>query len=107
MISKMLLSLEEAISYLCAKPAGTFINDGEAAAKNPSAAAENPSAAVNGPSSGAEWVELLVREMTNATSVDNAKDRASRVLEILEKSISARVGEETAGSFQKVGICVL
>ena len=53
---------------------------------------------------GAEWVNLFVSEMMNATSPDDARARASRVLEILEKSISARAGAEAAQTFQKVNI---
>nr|KAJ0205428.1 hypothetical protein LSAT_V11C500275320 [Lactuca sativa] len=44
----------------------------------------------NIPKSGAEWVELFVTEMTSATSIDDARLRAMRVLETLEKSISER-----------------
>lgn len=56
------------------------------------------------PQNGAEWVELFVTEMTSATNMDDARARASRVLEILEKSIMARAADEAAQSFQKVGI---
>lgn len=56
----------------------------------------------NFPAEGAEWVELLVREMISATSVDDARGRATRVLENLEKSINSRVGAEAAESFHKV-----
>lgn len=51
---------------------------------------------------GAEWVELLVREMRSATSMDDARSRATRVLESLEKSISLRATAEAAQSFHKV-----
>ncbi|XP_037491810.1 uncharacterized protein LOC105634837 isoform X2 [Jatropha curcas] len=74
---------------------GTLPNDGDAAAS------ENTSAPSNLPADGAEWVDLFVREMMNATSVDDARARASRVLEILEKSISSHAAKETAQSFQK------
>ena len=65
---------------------------------------ENPSAAENLPMDGAEWVNLFVREMMSAASPDDARARASRVLELLEKSISARAGAEAAQAFQKVNI---
>lgn len=65
---------------------------------------ENPSAADNLPMDGAEWVNLFVREMMSATSPHDARARASRVLELLEKSISARAGAEAAQAFQKVNI---
>ncbi|PON90073.1 Ubiquitin system component Cue [Trema orientale] len=69
------------------------VNDGDVAVS------ENPSAHL--PVDGAEWVNLFVNEMMNATSPDDVRARASRVLEILEKSISARAGAEAAQSFQK------
>ncbi|CAN1160128.1 hypothetical protein LINPERPRIM_LOCUS21878 [Linum perenne] len=49
---------------------------------------------------GAEWVELFVREMTSATNMDDAKVRASRALEELEKSIYARAGAEAVKNFE-------
>jgi len=55
----------------------------------------------NLPSSGEEWVELFVREMTSATSIEDARSRATAVLELLEKSISERAGAEAAQSFHK------
>ena len=68
-----------------------------------SVAPEDASTQSNIPVDGAEWVELFVREMMSATSMDDARSRASRVLESLERSISARVGAEAAESFTKVG----
>lgn len=64
----------------------------------------------NLPADGTEWVELFVREMMSATSTDDARARATRVLESLEKSISASASAEAAQNFQKVGIvhlCIL
>lgn len=58
----------------------------------------------NLPVDGAEWVELVVKEMMSATSLDDARFRATRVLGSLEKSISARAGAEASQNFQKVGI---
>lgn len=55
----------------------------------------------NIPKSGAEWVELFVTEMTSATSIDDARLRAMRVLETLEKSISERVAGEAADTLHK------
>ncbi|CDO98166.1 unnamed protein product [Coffea canephora] len=66
-----------------------------------SVAPEDASTQSNIPVDGAEWVELFVREMMSATSIDDARSRASRVLESLERSISARVGAEAAESFTK------
>ncbi|GAV75440.1 CUE domain-containing protein [Cephalotus follicularis] len=68
------------------------------------AVCENPSAPNNFPVNGAEWVDLFVREMMSATSMDDAKARASSLLEILEKSISVRVGEEVAQGFNKENV---
>uniref|UniRef100_A0A0D9WSH8 CUE domain-containing protein n=1 Tax=Leersia perrieri TaxID=77586 RepID=A0A0D9WSH8_9ORYZ len=51
--------------------------------------------------SGSEWVELFVREMTNATDMDDARARASRALEVLEKSIVERAGADAAQNLQK------
>ncbi|KAL1814468.1 hypothetical protein ACET3Z_017042 [Daucus carota] len=53
---------------------------------------------------GAEWVELLLREMQSATSTDDARYRATRVLESLEKSISVRASAEAAQSVHKENI---
>lgn len=60
-----------------------------------------PSVLKNLPADGAEWVELFVREMMSATSTDDARVRATRVLESLEKSISAGASAEAAQNFQK------
>ncbi|XWS20449.1 hypothetical protein CRYUN_Cryun31cG0102100 [Craigia yunnanensis] len=79
----------------------TLTNDGEAAA---AVTVQNPSALENLPVDGAEWVDLFVREMMGATSVDDAKARASKLLEVLEKSISNRAAEEAAQSFHKENI---
>lgn len=63
---------------------------------------ENSAAPDNIPRSGAEWVELFVTEMTNATSIDDARSRCMRMLESLEKSITERAGGEAAQSLHKV-----
>ncbi|CAI0542804.1 unnamed protein product [Linum tenue] len=62
--------------------------------------AEDPSFPSNVQMDGAEWVELFVREMTSASNMDDAKARASRALEALEKSIYARAGAEAVKNFQ-------
>lgn len=51
---------------------------------------------------GPEWVELFVREMMSSSNIDDARARASRALEILEKSICARASAEAAQSFHQV-----
>ncbi|KAF7806422.1 Ubiquitin system component Cue [Senna tora] len=68
------------------------------------AAPEDTVAKQTYPADGAEWVELFVKEMMSASNIDDAKARASRVLEALEKSISARVSAETAQSFHQENV---
>jgi len=51
---------------------------------------------------GSEWVEIFVREMTNASDIDDARARASRALEALEKSIVERAGAEATQNLHKV-----
>ncbi|KAJ7951911.1 Ubiquitin system component CUE protein [Quillaja saponaria] len=63
---------------------------------------EDPSALDNLPLDGTEWVDLFVREMMSVISVDDTRARVARMLEILEKSISARASVETTQIFQKV-----
>lgn len=55
----------------------------------------------NLPVEGVEWVDLFVREMMSATSVDDARARAARLLEILEKSISSHAGAEATKILHK------
>ncbi|KFK27867.1 hypothetical protein AALP_AA8G439400 [Arabis alpina] len=50
---------------------------------------------------GTEWVELFVREMMNASDMKDAKARAARALEALEKSINARAGSEAMQTLQQ------
>lgn len=64
----------------------------------------NSSTNENIPKSGAEWVELFVTEMTSATSIDDARLRAMRVLETLEKSISERAAGEAAETLHKESV---
>ncbi|KAK8503417.1 hypothetical protein V6N12_034812 [Hibiscus sabdariffa] len=82
---------------------GILTNDGEAVAAA-AVTVQNPPASENLPVDGAAWVDLFVREMVSATSMDDAKARASRLLAVLENSISKRAAEETAQSFQKENI---
>ncbi|KAL6568007.1 hypothetical protein OROHE_003691 [Orobanche hederae] len=55
---------------------------------------------------GAEWVDLIVKEMVSATSIDDARSRAASVLQSLEKSISSRANAEVAESFRKENLAV-
>ncbi|XP_028766393.1 uncharacterized protein LOC114732203 isoform X2 [Neltuma alba] len=61
---------------------------------NDASASASKTALNNLPSDGAEWVDLFVREMAGATSIDDAKARAARILEALEKSIYERTHVE-------------
>ena len=73
--------------------------------RHASASGDQP-ALNNLPADGAEWVDFFVREMMVATSVDDARARAARMLEVLEKSISARAhasaSSEATDVLQKV-----
>ncbi|KAJ8562316.1 hypothetical protein K7X08_011607 [Anisodus acutangulus] len=51
-----------------------------------------------------ECVELIVREMSSALNIEDAKARASRALEVYEKSICAHATEATARVFQQESI---
>ncbi|KVI01335.1 uncharacterized protein LOC112500598 [Cynara cardunculus var. scolymus] len=53
------------------------------------------------PVDGADWVDLFVREMLSASNMDDARTRASRALELLEKSIRERVTTEARGLQQE------
>ncbi|XP_028204925.1 uncharacterized protein LOC114388574 isoform X2 [Glycine soja] len=65
-----------------------------------SASGDQP-ASGNFPADGAEWIDLFVREMTCATSVDDARSRAARLLEILEKSITAHASSGATTALQR------
>ncbi|KAF7088999.1 hypothetical protein CFC21_092060 [Triticum aestivum] len=48
-----------------------------------------------------EWVELFVREMMSASDINDARARASRALEVIEKSIMERTGAEAVQNLHK------
>ncbi|CAI5514649.1 unnamed protein product [Closterium sp. Naga37s-1] len=50
------------------------------------------------PSSGAEWVELVVREMMSAVDVDDVRQKAAMVLEQFEKEVRKRCEAAAAAS---------
>jgi len=56
----------------------------------------------NLPVDGAGWVDVFVKEMMSATSLDDARARATRVLEFFEQSVSGQAGAEAVKSVQKV-----
>ncbi|XP_019189588.1 PREDICTED: uncharacterized protein LOC109184013 isoform X1 [Ipomoea nil] len=62
---------------------------------------EQPSANKQPPINREEFVEIFVREMTMASNIDDAKARASRALEVFEKSIYANASETATQSFQQ------
>jgi len=57
--------------------------------------------AENLPSSSTQWSEILVNEMLSACNTDDAKARASRVLEVFERAMTSRIGAEAHQSFHK------
>ncbi|KAH0705678.1 hypothetical protein KY285_012198 [Solanum tuberosum] len=80
------------------------IRNGMKPTTGPAAQSEDPSAENNFPANGAEWVDCFVREMMTATSIDDARARATRLLESLEKCISSRAGAEAVQNFHKENI---
>ncbi|KAF8389130.1 hypothetical protein HHK36_025816 [Tetracentron sinense] len=75
--------------------AGMVSTDGDVASS------EEPSVPNIPHMDGAEWVDLFVGEMKSASNMDDARARASKVLAVLEESISERVVAEGAQSFHK------
>ncbi|TKW32149.1 hypothetical protein SEVIR_2G151000v4 [Setaria viridis] len=57
--------------------------------------------AENLPSSSTQWSEVLVKEMMSASNTDDAKARASGVLEVFERAMTSRIGAEALQNFQK------
>ncbi|KAL4589089.1 hypothetical protein LXL04_001991 [Taraxacum kok-saghyz] len=84
------------------KGSSTIIEDAVSLSNNSSANDDNNNN--NIPKSGPEWVELFVTEMTSATSIDDARLRAMRVLETLEKSITERAAGEAAEALHKESV---
>ncbi|XP_060210067.1 uncharacterized protein LOC132636970 isoform X1 [Lycium barbarum] len=78
-----------------------FFTQGAATTNGQTTPAVNSSAAKVVHMEATEWVELFVGEMMSASNIDDAKARASRALEVLEKSICAHATEATASSFQQ------
>ncbi|XP_004486658.1 uncharacterized protein [Cicer arietinum] len=74
---------------------GVFADNGDASASG------NQPAENNLPADGPEWIDLFVREMTCATSVDDARARAAKLLEVLEKSISAHASSGAITDLQR------
>ncbi|XP_072963141.1 uncharacterized protein [Typha angustifolia] len=55
----------------------------------------------NIPTDGSGWVDLFVREISTASNLADARHRAFKLLEILEKSIVVHTGSGPAESFHK------
>ncbi|KAI3900703.1 hypothetical protein MKW92_003337 [Papaver armeniacum] len=53
---------------------------------------------------GSGWVELFVRDIMTASTMDDAKARASKLLEALRKSIRFDVSMEVAGNIQQENV---
>ncbi|XP_073000906.1 uncharacterized protein [Typha latifolia] len=53
------------------------------------------------PTDGSGWVDLFVREISTASNLADARHRAFKLLEILEKSIVVHTGSGSAESFHK------
>ncbi|XP_057768973.1 uncharacterized protein LOC131003079 isoform X2 [Salvia miltiorrhiza] len=98
-LNELRLSAAESVSDVTQEINAQFsaqVGDSESSARR-----EESSGGSSYPASGAEWVELLVGEVINASNVEDAKARVSQALEALEKSICANATEDTARSFQK------
>ncbi|MCD7470714.1 hypothetical protein HAX54_010739 [Datura stramonium] len=78
-----------------------FLTQGAATTNGETTSTEDLSAAKVVHLDGTEWVELLVGEMMSASNIDDAKARASRTLEMLEKAICARATEAACGFQQE------
>jgi hypothetical protein len=53
------------------------------------------------PTNGSEWAELIVKEMSSASNLVDAKNRASKILKLLEKCV-ARVSPDEKRKVNKV-----
>lgn len=69
-------------------------------------ATENPPAIDNSQTShhSSEWVDLFVKEMMSSFDIDDARARASRALEVFEKSIMDRVGPEAVQNLHRENV---
>lgn len=85
---RSLLSAEELTPNIQAVAGGTF------------------TASHNHPASGDDWVALLIREVTQSTSIDDAKLRAAKVLESLEQTLSSLARQEAGKIFQEEKVAV-
>ncbi|CAK9161590.1 unnamed protein product, partial [Ilex paraguariensis] len=109
-LNELCLGSAENLGYAAAKSAATpeanvqFSTSDILTSNGDAPAAEDPLHSQDLPVDGADWVELLVREMMSSSNMDDARARASRVLVVLEKSICARATIDAAKSFQQENI---
>jgi len=87
-----------------AEESNTKVEKGTAITDEDNAPSADQSAQTSVHMDGAEWVELFVREMMSATSIDDARSRAARLLESLEQSITLRAGTGAAHSYPKENV---
>ncbi|GAB4828251.1 hypothetical protein Ancab_035163 [Ancistrocladus abbreviatus] len=90
-------ALSDITPQATSQPQGTSVEE-------ETAFAEDPSPSRNLHEDGAQWVELFVSEMTSASNLDDARARAARALEALEKTILAHANAEAAQNIQQENI---
>jgi len=99
LVTKLIEKLTFFFFFFLRNSAGKLEDNG-----NASVPEDQPTLNNHLPVDGAEWIDFFVREMMVATSVDDARARAARMLEVLEKSISERARAEATDALQKVFI---
>jgi hypothetical protein len=90
-------SLESAVHAGAAPAAVSPVNGVSSESYTQSETVQAPSGETNVsttsvPSEGLEWVDMLVKEMMSATDLEDARMRASRLLEVFEKIVTSRSG---------------
>ncbi|KAJ3708093.1 hypothetical protein LUZ61_011798 [Rhynchospora tenuis] len=80
----------------CTEGNKAFVENG-----NMESTSDQPSNGSNIPSHMSEWVELFVREMMNASNIDDARARASRAIEVFEKAVLQRAGVDAVENLHK------
>ncbi|PIA55442.1 hypothetical protein AQUCO_00700026v1 [Aquilegia coerulea] len=97
----------KSLNELCLGSANRDIESATVKTDRPSQGIENNGSGTvtwpvsNLPKNGAEWVELLVNEMQSSSDIDDAKTRASKVLEALEKTIHTQAVVEGGNNMHK------
>jgi hypothetical protein len=82
--------------YYCGAAGTTANGHAEAASPLPSQEAE----ADAGPRSSEDWVEALVQQMAGAKDVDDARERASQVLQAFEQAVLRAAGPQVGLQLQ-------